>query len=100
MALHVNVARMGEMSIPTGYGADSELDPMGPDPLWLQLAAVLVARIERGDYPRQRTIPSITQLVQEFGLARGTVRKTTAFLSEEGYVRIVSGKGVFVLPRE
>ncbi|MCY9786772.1 GntR family transcriptional regulator [Nocardiopsis sp. EMB25] len=91
---------MGEPTIPAGYGPDAELDPEGPDPVWLQLAAVLVARIERGDYPPHRPIPSITQLVQEFGLARGTVRKTTAFLAEEGRVRIVSGKGVFVLPHE
>lgn len=91
---------MAEASIPAGYTADSELDHEGPDPVWLQLAAVLIARIERGDYPPQRPIPSIAGLVQEFGLARGTVRKTTAFLEERGYVRIVNGKGAFVLPRD
>ncbi|MGW5879249.1 GntR family transcriptional regulator [Nocardiopsis terrae] len=91
---------MADASVPAGYGPDSELDYEGPDPVWLQLAAVLIARIERGDYPPQRPIPSIAGLVQEFGLARGTVRKTTAFLAERGYVRIVNGKGAFVLPRD
>lgn len=91
---------MSEVSIPAGYSAESELDHDGPDPVWLQLAAVLIARIERGDYPANRPIPSIAGLVQEFGLARGTVIKTTALLEERGHVRIVSGKGVFVLPRD
>lgn len=91
---------MMEPNIPAGYTADSELDKEGPDPVWLQLAAVLVARIERGDYPPHRPIPSITHLVQEFGVARGTIRKTTAFLAERGRVRIVNGKGVYVLPTE
>lgn len=65
--------------------------------MWLQLAAVLVARIKRGDYPPRRSIPSESRLVQEFGLARGTVRKTVAYLAEAGYVRTVGGKGSFVV---
>ncbi len=89
---------MGEASIPTGYGADSELNSEGPDPVWLQLAAVLLARIDQGSYQPHRPIPSITQLEQEFGVARGTIRKATSLLAERGYVRIVNGKGVFVLP--
>ncbi|GAA1080340.1 GntR family transcriptional regulator [Nocardiopsis metallicus] len=91
---------MAEASIPAGYGPDSELDHEGPDPVWLQLAAVLIARIEQGVYQPQRPIPSIAGLVQEFGVARGTARKTTALLEERGFVRIVAGKGVFVLPRD
>ncbi|MEU2971168.1 GntR family transcriptional regulator [Nocardiopsis alba] len=91
---------MGEVSIPSGYSADSELDHEGPDPVWLQLAAILLSRIKRGDYPENRPIPSIAGLVQEFGIARGTVQKTTAFLEDRGHVRIVPGKGVFVLPRD
>ena len=90
---------MGEASIPSGYGPESEL-VSGPDPVWLQLAAVLVARIERGDYQVHSPIPSLTQLEQEFGVARGTIRKTTALLAERGYVRIVNGKGVYVRPSE
>lgn len=90
---------MDQRSIPDGYGPDSELDYEGPDPVWLQLAAVLIARIGRGDYQPNRPIPSITQLVQEFGLARGAVRKSVALLEAQGYVRTVPGKGSYVLPR-
>ncbi|QVQ53781.1 winged helix-turn-helix transcriptional regulator [Spiractinospora alimapuensis] len=91
---------MYEGRVPPGYGPESELDPDGPDPVWLQLSAILIARIERGEYVPHRPIPSITQLVQEFGLARGTVRKSTTWLAEQGIVRVVNGKGVFVLPRD
>lgn len=91
---------MAEASIPSGYGPESELSNAGPDPVWLQLAAVLLARIERGDYQAHSPIPSLTQLEQEFGVARGTIRKTTTLLAERGHVRIVNGKGVFVLPRD
>ncbi|ASU85920.1 GntR family transcriptional regulator [Nocardiopsis gilva YIM 90087] len=90
---------MVDARIPDGYGPDDELDYEGPEPIWLQLAAVLVARIEQGVYLPRRPIPGVDRLVQEFGIARGTVRKTVAFLEERGYVRAVSGKGTFVTER-
>lgn len=83
--------------IPAGYGPDDHLDYEGPDPVWLQVAAILVARIKRGDYPPRRVIPSETQLMGEFGVARGTARKSVALLVERGYVRTVPGRGSFVV---
>lgn len=88
------------VDIPEGYGPDNELDPEAADPLYLQLAAVLIARIERGVYPLGRAVPGVDRLMQEFGLARGTARKTLVLLAELGYVRTVVGKGSFVIERE
>ncbi|MFI1951974.1 GntR family transcriptional regulator [Streptomyces xinghaiensis] len=85
--------------IPEGYGPDDDIDPEAPDPVYLQLAAVLVARIERGDYPPRRAVPGVDRLVQEFGVARGTARKTLVLLAELGVVRTVVGKGSFVIER-
>ncbi|MEU9246722.1 GntR family transcriptional regulator [Streptomyces sp. NPDC048385] len=82
--------------IPDGYTADDEIDYEGPDPVWFQLAAILVARIGRGDYPPRRAIPSESQIMGEFGVARGTARKAIAFLAEQGLVRTVPGRGSFV----
>jgi GntR family transcriptional regulator len=82
--------------IPDGYGPDDEIDHESPDPVYLQLAAVLVARIKRGDYPPRRAVPGVDRLVQEFGIARGTARKTLVLLAEKGIVRTVVGKGSFV----
>lgn len=85
--------------IPPGYGPDDEVDYEGPDPLWLQVAAILRARIERGDYAVRRPIPSESQIMGEFGIARGTARKVVGLLAQLGYVRTVPGRGSFVLDR-
>ncbi|MFD1828711.1 GntR family transcriptional regulator [Streptomyces desertarenae] len=85
------------VEIPDGYGPDDEIDHDAPEPVYLQLAAVLVARIKRGDYPPRRAVPGVDRLVQEFGIARGTARKTLVFLAEKGIVQTVVGKGSFVI---
>lgn len=85
------------MNLPDGYTPDSEIDDEGMDPVWLQLAAILVARIDANRYPVGRAIPSLNQLRQEFGVSRGTIVKATNYLAESGRVRAVHGRGVFVL---
>lgn len=87
------------VDIPKGHGPDAELDPDAADPLYLQLAAVLIARINRGTYPLGRAVPGVDRLMQEFGTARGTARKTLVLLAEMGYVRTVVGKRSFVIER-
>jgi GntR family transcriptional regulator len=88
------------VDIPKGYGPDDELDPEAADPLYLQLAAVLISRIDNSVYPLGRAVPGVDRLMQEFGIARGTARKTLVLLAELGYVRTVVGKGSFVIDRE
>ncbi len=88
------------VEIPEGYGPDDAIDHEAPEPVYLQLAAVLVARIKRGDYPPRRAVPGVDRLVQEFGIARGTARKTLVFLAEKGIVQTVVGKGSFVIERK
>jgi GntR family transcriptional regulator len=75
------------------------IDRDGPTPVYLQLAAILRARIEAGDYPPGRALPSETTLMQEHGLARETVRKGVRVLRDEGLVQIVQGRGAYVLKR-
>ena len=65
-------------------------------PLWQQLADILRKQIERGKLPSGRVIPSETTLMQQHGLARGTVRKAIDALAEEGLVVRVQGRGTFV----
>ncbi|MFC4006695.1 GntR family transcriptional regulator [Nonomuraea purpurea] len=67
--------------------------------VWEQMYDILRKRIETGEYKARNPIPSITHLEQEFGVARGTVRKVLGKLKDEGYLRAISGKGTFVLPR-
>lgn len=81
------------------FGPDDTIDYDGPVTPFRQLAAILTARITRGDWPAGRAIPSEARLVQEYGLARSTVRRTIALLVEEGAVYVVPQRGTFVADR-
>lgn len=68
----------------------------GPVTPYRQLADILKARIARGDWAEGRPIASETRLVQEYGLARSTVRRAIAVLVEDGVVWTVQGRGTYV----
>ncbi|SDD93874.1 GntR family transcriptional regulator [Glycomyces harbinensis] len=76
--------------------ADAVIDYDSLTPVYAQLAAILRARIDRGDWAAGRRILSESQLVQAYGLARGTVRKAIAALVEDGVLVAVPGRGTFV----
>jgi GntR family transcriptional regulator len=73
------------------------IDHGGREPVYLQLAEILAARIASGELPVGRTIPSEKSLEQEFGLSRGTVRKAVEVLRERKLVDTVPQRGTFVL---
>jgi GntR family transcriptional regulator len=72
-----------------------EIDLHSPVPSYLQLAAILRARIESGQIPERAPLPSITTLTGETGLAVGTVRKAIGVLVSEGIAYTVPGRGTF-----
>jgi GntR family transcriptional regulator len=72
-----------------------------PDrPKHVQIADVLRARIRSGELQPRYPLPSEPTLMQEFGVARDTVRKAIAVLRNEGYVTTVKGMGSFVRDSE
>jgi GntR family transcriptional regulator len=73
-----------------------EIDLHSRVPSYLQLAAILRARIESGELAAGDTLPSITFLVQETGLAVGTIRRAVKVLADEELVVTVPGRGSFV----
>jgi GntR family transcriptional regulator len=75
------------------------IDHLGETPVYRQLADILRGRIESGDLEPGRPLPSYVTLMQEHGLARGTVGKAIGLLVDEGLVRIVPGRGAYVIPR-
>ncbi|MGP3914276.1 GntR family transcriptional regulator [Nonomuraea sp. 10N515B] len=75
-------------------------EPAPDQTVWEQVYDELRTRIEAEVYKPRNPVPSITQLEQEFGVARGTVRKVLAKLARDGLVRPISGKGTYVVPRE
>ncbi|MFI2304555.1 GntR family transcriptional regulator [Actinacidiphila glaucinigra] len=55
-------------------------------------------QVARGDWEPNRAIPSEQRLVQEYGLARSTVRRAIAVLAADGLVFTVPQRGTFVTP--
>lgn len=110
----LNLARLVSLRIPTyrndrdltctssllimNFQPDAEIDHEGPVTPYRQLAGIVRARIERGDWLPNRAIASETQLVQQYGLARTTVRRAIAVLVEEGLVFTVPQRGTYVSP--
>ena len=75
------------------------IDHDGPEPVYVQLANLLRDRIEAGDLPAGRPLPSRERLAAEFGVARGTVERALAVLRGEGLVATTFGRGVYVTRR-
>jgi len=87
------------VSAQVSYLVPVTVDHEGMTPVYLQIAAILRAAIERGDYAPGRPIPSETQLMQEHGVARLTARKAVRVLVNEGLVVVVQGRGAYVAER-
>lgn len=103
------LVRLGSSGV-TGYYArhtklttvttvEFEIDPHAKIPAYLQLADRIRDAIAAGEYGPREAIPSLTRLVQETGLAKGTVQHTIKLLEDEGLVYTVSGRGTFVSPK-
>jgi DNA-binding GntR family transcriptional regulator len=75
------------------------VDHDSPEPPYLQVAAVLRGRIRSGELPPGARVPSITHLMQEFGIARNTARRAVEVLKDEGLVTVRQGWGTFVARR-
>ena len=79
--------------------AGERLNKYGHDPLYMQLAAILRARIQSGRLKHLDPLPSEDRLKDEFGISRDTVRKAVEVLRQEGLVFTVPHRGTFVGPR-
>lgn len=72
------------------------LDKRSPIPLYHQLANWIEARIADATFQIGETIPSETQLAEDFQLNRNTVRHALASLSQKGLLERRRGMGTFV----
>jgi len=67
-----------------------------PLPLYAQLAELFRARIARGTWRAGAQVPTIEQLMLEFGVGRITVRQAFNVLAKDGLVASQRGRGTFV----
>jgi DNA-binding GntR family transcriptional regulator len=63
-----------------------------------QVARDIEADIDSGAIPRDTRLPSETELAQQYGVARITVRTAIAMLRDAGKVVTVHGRGSFTAP--
>lgn len=75
---------------------ESMIDYESPTAPYRQVAAILRERITSGEYPPGRRLPSINDLVGEFGVARTTAGKALRLLVTEGLAEISPGMGFYV----
>ena len=74
----------------------TKIDPTGPVPPYKQIAAIIRARIESGEYPKGTRIPTESEMVETWEVARTTARRAIALLREEGLVTTVPQRGSYV----
>ncbi|MER5862232.1 GntR family transcriptional regulator [Kitasatospora sp. NPDC002040] len=78
------------------FGPDDVIDREAPEAPFEQLAAILRARISRGDWQPRRQIPPAEQLGEQYKLSRPTVRRAVEVLITEGLLEIRHPRGTFV----
>lgn len=74
------------------------LDAASSLPLYMQLVNVIKSAITRGQLRPGDALPSEREMVEQLGIARGTVRKAFQQLLEDGIVLRNQGSGTFVAP--
>jgi GntR family histidine utilization transcriptional repressor len=74
-------------------------EPAKATPAYQQIKRYVVKRIAEGDWKPGGLIPSETELVKEFGVARMTVSRALRELTTERVLTRVQGSGTFVAPQ-
>ncbi|MEU6283370.1 winged helix-turn-helix domain-containing protein [Streptomyces sp. NPDC047028] len=64
-------------------------------PLWRQIAAEIISRIENGTYPPGSRVPSTLEIAQEFSVVNATAAKAMRHVREKGWTRGEVGLGTF-----
>ena len=71
-----------------------------PIPRYVQLADLFRQRVDKGEWGPGTTLPSIDELMEQFDVARVTIRQAIALLADEGLLSPQRGRGTFVTERQ
>lgn len=66
-------------------------------PLYLQVARLMRQKVERGEWPLDAQIPTLSELEEEYQVSRITLREALGQLEQEGIIRRTRGRGTFVV---
>ncbi|WP_222871443.1 GntR family transcriptional regulator [Nonomuraea sp. PA05] len=67
---------------------------------WRRVHAIIAERIRKGEYRTGERIPSLLDLIEEFGIANVTGQKVMRALRADGLIRTEPGMGSFVTTPE
>jgi GntR family transcriptional regulator len=76
--------------------SEDRIDPIAPVPPYRQIADILRRRIESGQYPPDTRIPTESEIVEEFEVARTTARRAVGVLRDDGLIYTVPQRGSYV----
>ncbi len=74
-----------------------KIDPTAKLPPYRQLAQIIVDAIKSGEYRPGARLPSEADYMDEYELGRSTVRRTMAWLRDQGWVETVPTRGTYVV---
>jgi DNA-binding GntR family transcriptional regulator len=75
----------------------SRIDPTAKLPPYRQLAEIIAGQIRSGTLRKGERIASESELIEEYEVSRSTVRRTVAYLRDQGLVETVPTRGTYVL---
>jgi GntR family transcriptional regulator len=74
-----------------------KIDPTGKLPPYRQVADIIAGKIASGEYPRGSRIPTESELVATYEIARTTARRAVAWLRDQNLIETVPTRGSYVL---
>jgi GntR family transcriptional regulator len=84
---------------PPASAQQPTVDYFGDMHLYRQLADILRDQIRSGELLPGRTVPPIPKLAQQHKIAHRTARHALAVLEDEHLIRVMHGRGTYVLPQ-
>lgn len=72
------------------------VNPQLDVPLYRQLMDAIRAEVKKGNLPPNTQLPTVQELSENMGVARGTVKRVYDELEREGLIEKVQGRGTFV----
>jgi len=75
---------------------EDRIDPLAPIHPYRQIARIIKRRIMSGQYPPNTRIPTESELVETYEVARSTARRAVKALRDEGLVYTVPQRGTYV----
>ena len=76
---------------------EKTVDRGSKEKLYVQIYAIILEKIESGEWPSGTQIPPEDELCRIYDVSKVTVREAIQELVREGYLKRQQGKGTFVL---